>query len=67
MENKDALFEAGLADKLAEQLDNLVTEIQKRKDFYQKLANKKVQVKRQYFQGKTDAFLEVLEELGANK
>ena len=42
----------------------LVDELTKRKDFYQRLANKTVQVKRQYFQGEADAYLETLLLLG---
>ena len=34
--------------------------LEKRYDFYQRLANQPVQVKRQYFRGKADAFEEVL-------
>lgn len=44
-------------------LQQSVTELEKRKNFYQKLANKTVQVKRQYFQGKADAFAEALDLL----
>jgi len=47
--------------------DGLAAELQKRKSFYQKLANKTVQVKRQYFQGEADAFLEILLLLGAEQ
>lgn len=42
---------------------DLVAELEERKKLYQKLANKKVQVKRQYFQGKADAFAEALDLL----
>jgi len=44
-------------------VERLVAEIQKRIKYYQRQVEKPVQVKRQYFRGKLDAFLEVQELL----
>lgn len=48
-------------------VEGLVVALEKRSKFYHKLANKTVQVKRQYFLGKADAFDEVLANLGIEK